>query len=165
MPAARAPYALGISDFRMLREGGFTYVDKTALVDDMLLEGAQVFLLAGLGATHDVRSNRESGFGRCDVLVLPKVAGEPGVALELERVVTERGETKDAALTAALRQIRTMDYTAELRARGASPIHEVAVVFEGKRAHVRVAGGDPPPGHEGANEGTAARRPRSPRRT
>jgi hypothetical protein len=44
MVAARAPYALGISDFRMLREGGFAYVDKTALVDDVLTEGAQVLL-------------------------------------------------------------------------------------------------------------------------
>ena len=44
MAAPRPPIALGISDFRMLREGGFAYVDKTALVDDVLTEGAQVLL-------------------------------------------------------------------------------------------------------------------------
>ena len=64
--------------------------------------------------------------------------GRPGVALELERVATERGQSKDEALAAALQQLQTRDYATELRARGASPVHEVAVAFEGKRAHVSV---------------------------
>lgn len=73
-------------------------------------------------------------------LVLPKIAGRPGVALELKRVATERGQNKEEALAAALHQIRAKDYATELRARGAAPIHEVAVAFEGKRAYVRVLG-------------------------
>jgi hypothetical protein len=44
----------------------------------------------------------------------------------------------EKAVEAALGQIRARDYAAELRARGAQPIHEVAAVFDGKRAYVRV---------------------------
>jgi len=49
-------------------------------------------------------------------------------------------ETKERAIASALRQIRTRDYAAELRARGAAPIHEMAAVFDGKRVYVRAAG-------------------------
>jgi hypothetical protein len=117
-----------------------SYFDVEGPEPERFYHGLVVGLLAGLGSDYEVRSNRESGLGRCDVLVLPRAAGKPGVALELKRVVTERGETPEKALTAALRQIRSKEYAAELRARGALPIHEVAAVFEGKRAYVRVAG-------------------------
>jgi hypothetical protein len=45
-------------------------------------------------------------------------------------------ETHTAALEGALQQIRKRDYTTELRERGASPIVELAAVFDGKRAWV-----------------------------
>src|SRR5262245_36974743 len=44
MPEQRARFPIGISDFRKLREGGFVYVDKTGLIDDVLAAGAQVLL-------------------------------------------------------------------------------------------------------------------------
>ncbi len=96
-------------------------------------------LLVVLARDYEVRSNRESGHGRCDVLVLPKAAGRPGVALELK--VVREGEGVEAALEAALRQLRERDYAAELRARGAAPVHELAAVFDGKRAWARVGSG------------------------
>jgi len=94
-------------------------------------------LLVSLGEDYEVRSNRESGYGRYDVMVLPRTAGRPGVVLELK--VPVEGEAVDAALDDGLRQIRERDYAAELRARGARPVHELAAVFDGKRAHVRRA--------------------------
>jgi hypothetical protein len=117
-----------------------SYFDPASPEPERFYHGFVVGLLAGLGSSYEVRSNRESGFGRCDVMVLPKTAGQPGVVLELKRVATETGETKEKALAAALRQIRQRDYAAELKERGAAPIHEMAAVFDGKRAYVRVAG-------------------------
>jgi len=140
-----------------------SYFDTAEPEPERFYHGLVVGLLAGLGAGYEVRSNRESGFGRCDVLVLPKTAGKPGVVLELKRVATERGETREKALAAALRQIRANDYAAELRSRGAAPIHELAAVFEGKRAHVRVADEKPATGHE-RKRGKAAGRRKQPGR-
>jgi hypothetical protein len=115
-----------------------SYFDTAGPEPERFYHGLVVGLLAGLGSGYEVRSNRESGFGRCDVMVLPRAAGQPGVVIELKRVETEVGETPDRALTAALAQIDERDYAAELRARGAAPIHRVAAVFDGKRAYVRV---------------------------
>jgi hypothetical protein len=119
-----------------------SYFDTASPEPERFYHGLVVGLLTSLSPRYDVRSNRESGYGRCDVMVLPRTAGQPGVALELKRVDAEQGETKERALAAALRQIRDRDYAAELRARGAAPIHEMAAVFDGKRVYVRTA---PPP--------------------
>ena len=97
-------------------------------------------LLIRLNATHEVTSNRESGYGRCDVLVCPRQPGQSGVVLELKVCDAEENETVEMALASALAQIRDRDYAAGLRARGAEPVREMAAVFDGKRVHVRLAG-------------------------
>jgi hypothetical protein len=116
-----------------------SYFDTASPEPERFYHGLVVGLLAGLAPRYEVRSNRESGFGRCDVMILPRAAGQPGVVLELKRADTEAGETAQKALAAALRQIRERDYAAELRERGAAPIHQMAAVFDGKRVIVRVA--------------------------
>jgi hypothetical protein len=141
-----------------------SYFDTAEPEPERFYHGLVVGLLAGLGGDYEVRSNRESGFGRCDVLVLPKIVGKPGVALELKRVATESGETPEKALAMALRQIRSNDYAAELRARGATPIHELAAVFEGKRVHVRVAGETKEAAGRKGKKGAAAPRRKKPGR-
>ena len=45
MSPPRVRFPIGVSDFRELREGGFHYVDKTALIDDVLTEAAKVLLV------------------------------------------------------------------------------------------------------------------------
>ena len=99
-------------------------------------------LLVHLERSHDVRSNRESGQGRYDVMVRPKAAGQPGAVLELKVLDTRRGETPEQALDRAMAQVQDRRYAAELLAAGASPVWEWAAVFDGKRAWVRAAPGD-----------------------
>jgi len=86
---------------------------------------------------HQVRSNREVGVGRADVLVLPRKAGLPGVVFELKRM--RKHESVDDALDTALEQIKQKNYADELRAAGASAIHAYGIVFDGKRVLVRRA--------------------------
>jgi len=121
-----------------LAKVNLSYFDTAGPEPERFYHGLVVGLLAGLGSGYDVRSNRESGFGRCDVMVLPKSPSKPGVVIELKRVDVDAGETPEQAMASALEQIRARDYAAELRERGTTPIHEVAAVFDGKRAYVRV---------------------------
>jgi hypothetical protein len=91
-------------------------------------------LLAALWDDYDVQSEREAGFGRADVLVRPKRPGLPGAVLELKR--REPKESIQSALTAAMSQIKDRRYAAALT--GATSVIGVAVVFAGKRVHVRM---------------------------
>ncbi|MBK8257844.1 MAG: AAA family ATPase [Polyangiaceae bacterium] len=118
--------------------------EPTSVDEDIVFTPEQVYhvfvvsLLLGLQPRYLVRSNRESGSGRYDVMILPRTAGQPGVVLEL-KVRSAKRETAARAMTAALRQIRDGNYAADLRAMGADPIHELGVVFDGKRAFVKAA--------------------------
>jgi len=113
-----------------------SYHDTGGPEPERVIHGFIVGLLVGLQPEHEVRSNRESGYGRYDVMVLPRTAGRPGVVLELKTVEEDRGETPTAVLEQALRQLRERDYATELRERGASPVIELAAAFDGKRAWV-----------------------------
>ncbi len=95
-----------------------------------------VGLLLHLQDTHRVVSNREAGAGLADVLVIPKSPG-PGVVLELKTIDKRFGETAESCMQRALEQLRKRDYAAELRAAGATEVHELAVVFDSKVCDVR----------------------------
>ncbi len=92
-------------------------------------------LLATLDPEYEVRSNRESGTGRPDVMVRPRQAGKPGAVLEL-KVAKPGKNTLDQALAEGVAQIQQRDYASELRAAGASPVHGFAVAFDGKQVRV-----------------------------
>ncbi|MBI4606319.1 MAG: AAA family ATPase [Planctomycetes bacterium] len=118
-------------------ERTLSYHDTAGRAKEIVYQAFVAGLLVALDATHQVRSNRESGLGRCDVLITPRKTGEPGVALELK--VLKASETMEGALAAALAQVREKNYAAELRAAGADPVVELAAVFDKKA--VRVARG------------------------
>jgi hypothetical protein len=118
---------------------GFDPEAEVVLTPEQVYHVFVVSLLLGLQPRHAVRSNRESGSGRYDVMILPREPGQPGVVLELKVRNRRKRETVKSAMAAALEQIRERDYAAELRACGATPIHEMGIVFDGKKVSVKVA--------------------------
>lgn len=114
-----------------------SFHDPAGRDPEKLYHGFILGLLVQLEGRYEVRSNRESGFGRADVMVRPKQPGQPGVVLELKVPRARRGETPEQALVAAATQVRARRYAEELRAAGASPVHELVAVFDGKRAWVQ----------------------------
>ena len=97
-------------------------------------------LLVELTGRYVVTSNRESGFGRYDVMLEPLRLEDPAIILEF-KVFDPRRE-KDLRETAmrALRQIREKQYDAVLTAKGISKerIRNYGFAFEGR--HVLIAG-------------------------
>ena len=92
-------------------------------------------LLVLLEQTHLVWSNVESGDGRVDALVIPKVPGGTAVILEFKKVDEERDI--DAALLEAVRQIGENRYAVKLTEAEAGVIRGYGVVCWGKRVRVR----------------------------
>jgi len=78
-----------------------------------------------------IKSNREAGFGRADVLLIPKNPhNTTGIIFEFKR---RRGkEDLEAAAQNALKQIQERQYTHELQASGCQKILEIGVGFSGK---------------------------------
>jgi hypothetical protein len=58
----------------------------------------------------------------------------------IEFKVKRRTQSVSEALLDAAKQVRERQYAEELVARGASPVHEYVMVFDGKRAAVKRVG-------------------------
>ena len=95
-------------------------------------------LLADQAEQYEIRSNRESGFGRYDVMMIPKnQKNTDGLAFILEFKVRNPGKEKslEETVQTALEQIETKQYDAELLARGIEKerIRHYGFAFDGKQ--------------------------------
>ncbi len=82
-----------------------------------------------------ISSNRESGFGRYDVMLEPREAGEDAFIIEFKSVRAGRGETLESAVQTALEQIKQKNYSAALVAKGIPDerIRKYGFAFWGKQ--------------------------------
>ncbi len=99
-------------------------------------------LLIWISNTHEVKSNRESGYGRYDIMIIPREPhkGQTGYVIEFKAVDTDEKESVSDAAVAALNQIEEKKYETELIERGIKNIKKLAVVFSGKDVSVKEAG-------------------------
>lgn len=96
-------------------------------------------LLLGLKGRYDVKSNRESGYGRYDVLLIPHNKNGLGIVMEFKKINPFEAIDLESAVASALTQIATRNYDKELRDRGISRILHVGLAFKGKNVSIRAA--------------------------
>ena len=94
-------------------------------------------LLVELKDSYEVKSNRESGFGRYDIMLIPRnrKAGTPAMVLEFKIHEKEEESSLEATVESALKQIREKEYDTELLEAGIKmeDIRHYGFAFEGKR--------------------------------
>lgn len=92
-------------------------------------------LMVELAGRYRVTSNRESGFGRYDVMLEPYKEEDPAFVLEFKVHDPEDEDTLDDTVQEALKQIKDKNYDSELTARGIPEerIRHLGFAFEGKR--------------------------------
>lgn len=95
-------------------------------------------LCAILSNRYFVRSNGESGYGRFDVQLMPKIKSVPGFIFEFKHAKTD---TEDLEVLAeeALNQIDTQKYDTQMRTQSISNIIKIGIAFRGKKASVKRA--------------------------
>ncbi len=92
-------------------------------------------LLVELKDRYQIKSNRESGFGRYDVMMIPKNDADDGIILEFKVLDEEEGESSlNDTIREALKQIEDKKYEQELVELGITKerIRKYGFAFQGK---------------------------------
>lgn len=95
--------------------------------------GLLLGLIAGLQESHLIKSNRESGLGRYDILLIPKDPSKLGVLIELKAQSASDTSSLEALAKTALQQIDEKHYIAELKQRNIQRCLKIAIAFIGKQ--------------------------------
>ncbi len=99
-------------------------------------QGLMLGLCAILNNRYQVRSNRESGFGRFDIQLYPLSEDLPGFIFELKHT-KEDADDLDQLADAAMEQIDEKKYDAEMCESGIKEIIKVGIAFHGKNVCVK----------------------------
>ena len=92
-------------------------------------------LIVDLAEKYQIKSNRESGFGRYDICLIPKDKSNPAYVLEFKVYDSDAESSLDDTVQNALKQIIEKQYDTELLSAGveADKIYHYGFAFQGKR--------------------------------
>lgn len=94
-------------------------------------------MLVSLEKEYTIKSNRESGYGRYDIMLIPKQRAKYGIIIEFKSVNKRKKETLEEAALAAVQQIRDKQYKKELTSLGITNVLEIGIAFEGKKVCIK----------------------------
>ena len=120
----------------------FSFFDMSGKEPERFYHGFVLGLIVDLKERYAIESNRESGFGRYDVMLFPLNKSDPGIVIEFKSIDYDEGENslKDTAIS-ALNQIEEKKYVAALEARGVPKERIFTYGFAFKGKEVLIEGG------------------------
>ncbi|WPC40079.1 AAA family ATPase [Clostridium sp. JS66] len=116
-----------------------SYFDISGKEPEKVYHAFVLGMLVSISNTHEVKSNKESGFGRYDVMIIPKDISKPGIIIEFKKINVLSKETIEQGKVEALKQIDKMKYDEELINCGVKDVIKLAIVFKGKEVMISEA--------------------------
>jgi hypothetical protein len=98
--------------------------------------GMVLGLCAILSNRYFVKSNGESGYGRFDIQLIPKLKSVPGFIFEFKHAKSDN-ENLETLAEEALNQINDKKYDTQLKAQGIFNVIKIGIAFRGKKAIVK----------------------------
>ena len=126
------------SHFKEYVQSSFSYFDTGGKVPEKIYHAFVLGLLVGLRPNYLIKSNREGGYGRYDVMIIPQDTSQAGLIIEFKSVDPENEKDLEQVARLALQQIEAKRYQQELIERGIHKIIKLGIVFRGKEVLVKV---------------------------
>ena len=124
--------------FRVLVEEMFSYMDVGKNTAENFYYAFVLGMLVGLKDTYYVNSNRESGFGRYDIMLEPKDKNGNSFIMEFKVMENMEEKTIEDTVENAKKQIEEKEYEENLKERGFTNITKMVYAFNGKEVKMSV---------------------------
>ena len=118
--------------FKVLVEEMFSYFDIGKNTAENFYHAFVLGMLVGLKDSYYVNSNRESGFGRYDIMLEPKDKNANSFIIEFKVMDDFDEKTIEDTVENAKKQIEEKDYEQSLREKGYEKITKMVFAFNGK---------------------------------
>ncbi len=113
-----------------------SYFDVSGEEPEKVYHAFVLGMIVSLSDKYEVKSNKESGYGRYDVMLIPKDTSKLGIIMEFKKIDDFMSKSIEKGIEEALNQIEENKYEAELKERNISNILKLAIVFKGKKIEV-----------------------------
>jgi hypothetical protein len=115
----------------------FSYFDATEKDSEIVYQMFILGLFASLEADYVIRSNKESGYGRADLMFIPKDKNKLGMVIELKKFDKKKDKDLEKTLERAIKQIEEKRYDQEFVSFGIKNILKLGMAFEGKEVLIK----------------------------
>lgn len=123
--------------FKNYVKNSMSYFDISGDESEKVYHAFVLGMLVSLSETHKVKSNRESGLGRYDVMLIPRNQNDYGVIFEFKKYDESDEKSIEQAAENAFTQIKRKNYKQELMDEGVENILEIGVAFKGKEVKLK----------------------------
>ena len=124
--------------FRVLVKEMFSYMDVGENTAENFYHAFVLGMLVGLKDTYYVNSNRESGYGRYDIMLEPKDKNGNSFIMEFKVLDDMEEKTIEDTIKNAKKQIEEKRYEENLKERGFRNITKMVYAFKGKEVEIEV---------------------------
>ena len=124
--------------FRVLVKEMFSYMDVGENTAENFYHAFVLGMLVGLKDTYYVNSNRESGYGRYDIMLEPKDKNGNSFIMEFKVLDDMEEKTIEDTIKNAKKQIEEKGYETNLREKGYRKITKMVYAFKGKEVKMEV---------------------------
>jgi hypothetical protein len=129
-----ADFSLYFSDFI---EKVCSYYDFADKEPERVYHALVLGMMVQLQSDYRISSNKESGYGRYDIILHPLKSALPAYIFEFKRFVPQRESTIEETLKAAMQQMKELEYASVLEQEGHTNITHIAIAFKGKEVKMR----------------------------
>ena len=119
----------------------FSYFDASGDEPERFYHCFVLGLIVDLKDRYNIKSNRESGDGRYDVVMFPKQANDHGIVIEFKTSAAANENQLAKTCKSALQQIREKEYIADLVSNNVMPNQIYVYGFAFKNKNVLICGG------------------------
>ena len=124
--------------FRILVREMFSYMDVGENTAENFYHAFVLGMLVGLKDTYYVNSNRESGYGRYDIMLEPKEKSGNSFIMEFKVADDLEDESIEEVIESAKKQIEEKGYESNLRERGYTNITKMVYAFKEKECKMEI---------------------------